>query len=178
MSCGKNASSAGSIIPEKECPQAGQTNVYVSNPQLSITGSSDLRNGTAAEQLGHSAMPALPENGNFETFSTRDKSSWSSEGSPSVDGEIDGAAGKAAYSLTTPNRPNGDGPYLCRCGRCRTGRRKACRTPRSVHDLLAASATASPLAGVAGQRLTTPRCCSQATCTTQQRPLIRPALSL
>jgi hypothetical protein len=60
------------MIPEKECPQAGQTNVYVSNPQLSITGSSDLRNGTWAEQLGHSATPALPENGNFETFSMRE----------------------------------------------------------------------------------------------------------
>src|SRR5262249_34287895 len=36
------------MIPEKECPQAEQTNVYVSNPQLSITGSSDLRNGTSA----------------------------------------------------------------------------------------------------------------------------------
>src|SRR5262249_39964872 len=123
MSCGKNASSAGSIIPEKECPQAGQTNVYASNPQLSITGSSDLRNGTAAEQLGHSATPALPENGNFETFSTRDKSSWSSEVSPSVTARL-----------------------------------------------------TAPLAGVAGQRLTTPRCCSPATCTTQQGPLIRPAL--
>ena len=59
------------MIPEKECPQAGQTNVYVSNPQLSITGSSDLRNGTSAVQLGHSANPASPDNGNFETFSTR-----------------------------------------------------------------------------------------------------------
>src|SRR5262245_17809367 len=59
------------MIPEKECPQAGQTNVYVSNPQLSITGSSDLRHGTSAVQLGHSANPASPDNGNFETFSTR-----------------------------------------------------------------------------------------------------------
>jgi hypothetical protein len=87
------------MIPEKECPQAGQTNVYVSNPQLSITGSSDLRNGTAAEQLGYSATPALPENGNFETFSTRGKSSWPSEGSPSVDGEIDAPLGKLLTSL-------------------------------------------------------------------------------
>jgi hypothetical protein len=59
------------MIPEKEYPQAGQTNAYVSNPQLSITGSSDLRNGTSAVQLGHSANPTSPDNGNFETFSTR-----------------------------------------------------------------------------------------------------------
>ena len=45
--------------------------MYVSNPQLSITGSSDLRHGTSAVQLGHSANPASPDNGNFETFSTR-----------------------------------------------------------------------------------------------------------
>ena len=41
---------------------------------------------------------------------------------------------------------------------------------------VAASANASPLAECRGPSLTTPRCCSRATCTTQQGPLIRPAL--
>jgi len=68
------------MTPEKEWRQAGQTNVYVSNPQLSIAGSIDLKKWTLAVQLGHSATVASL-NTNFEIFSTADQVSNPVKGS-------------------------------------------------------------------------------------------------
>jgi hypothetical protein len=66
VACGRNTSSAGSMTPENDVPQPGQTTVDVSNPQLSMMGTGDLRNGIFAVQFGHSVKEQLG-NRNFKT---------------------------------------------------------------------------------------------------------------